>query len=85
MRQKPKPAKEPAETVVNGIRRATRKHYSAEEGIEIIRLVEQSNLSVRETLERIGIPRPTPTACSTNLTSACVSPSWLCRAAVRPD
>jgi transposase InsO family protein len=33
--------------------------YPASEKIEIIRLVEQSHLSVRETLERIGIPRPT--------------------------
>ena len=33
--------------------------YPACEKIEIIRLVEQSHLSVRETLERIGIPRPT--------------------------
>lgn len=31
----------------------------ASEKIEIIRLVEQSHLSVRETLARIGIPRPT--------------------------
>jgi putative transposase len=29
--------------------------YPASEKIEIIRLVEQSHLSVRETLERIGI------------------------------
>jgi transposase InsO family protein len=33
--------------------------YPASEKIEIIRLVEQSHLSVRETLERIGIPRAT--------------------------
>ena len=33
--------------------------YPACEKIEIIRLVEQSHLSVRETLERIGIPRAT--------------------------
>lgn len=32
--------------------------YLASEKIEIIHLVEQSHLSVRETLERIGIPRP---------------------------
>jgi putative transposase len=31
--------------------------YPASEKIEIIRLVEQSHLCVRETLERIGIPR----------------------------
>ena len=33
--------------------------YPASEKIEIIRLVEQSHLSVRETLERIGIPTAT--------------------------
>jgi transposase InsO family protein len=36
MRQKPGPAKEPAEQVVKEIRRATRKHYSAEEKIRIV-------------------------------------------------
>ena len=33
--------------------------YPACEKIEIIRLVEQSNLSVRRTLEQIGVPRAT--------------------------
>lgn len=33
--------------------------YSASEKLEIIRTVEQSHLSVRQTLEKIGIPRPT--------------------------
>ena len=33
--------------------------YPAAEKIEIIRLVEQSNLSVRRTLEQIGVPRAT--------------------------
>jgi len=33
--------------------------YPASEKIEIIRLVEQSNLPVRRTLEKIGIPRAT--------------------------
>jgi transposase InsO family protein len=33
--------------------------YPASEKIEIIRLVEQSHLSARETLEKIGIPRAT--------------------------
>ena len=31
--------------------------YSASEKFEIIRLVEQSNLSVRQTLLRLGIPK----------------------------
>lgn len=33
--------------------------YPAAEKLEIIRLVEQSHLPVRETLARLGIPRPT--------------------------
>ena len=33
--------------------------YTASEKLEIIRLVEQSHLSVRRTLEQIGIPRAT--------------------------
>jgi transposase InsO family protein len=33
--------------------------YSASEKLEIIRTVEQSHLSVRETLDKIGISRPT--------------------------
>jgi hypothetical protein len=36
MRQKPGPAKKAAEQVVKEIRRATRKHHSAEERIHII-------------------------------------------------
>ncbi len=33
--------------------------YPAAEKLEIIELVEQSHLSVRRTLEHIGIPRAT--------------------------
>ena len=33
--------------------------YPASDKLEIIRLVEQSHLSVRRTLEQIGIPRAT--------------------------
>ena len=33
--------------------------YPASEKLEIIRLVEQSHLPVRRTLDQIGIPRPT--------------------------
>jgi putative transposase len=33
--------------------------YTAAEKLEIIRLVEQSSLSVRRTLDQIGVPRPT--------------------------
>ena len=34
-------------------------HYPASEKTEIIRIVEQSHLPVRKTLEQIGIPRAT--------------------------
>ncbi len=33
--------------------------YPASEKIEIIRIVEQSSLSARRTLEQIGVPRAT--------------------------
>jgi transposase-like protein len=33
--------------------------YPASEKVEIIRLVEQSHLPVRRTLEQIGVSRPT--------------------------
>ena len=33
--------------------------YSASEKLEIIRLVEQSHLPLRRTLEKLGIPRAT--------------------------
>jgi len=33
--------------------------YPASEKLEIIRLVEQSHLPVRRTLEKLGIPRAT--------------------------
>jgi transposase-like protein len=33
--------------------------YPASEKLEIIRLVEQSHLSVKRTLEKLGIPRAT--------------------------
>jgi transposase-like protein len=36
--------------------------YPATEKLEIIRLVEQSDLSVRLTLEHLGIPRSTSTS-----------------------
>ena len=36
MRQQTRALKEPAEKVVQDIRRATRKHYSAEEKIRIV-------------------------------------------------
>ena len=36
MRQKSVPTKEPAEQVIKGIRRATRRHFSAEDKIRIV-------------------------------------------------
>ena len=56
MRQKPGPTKEPAEQVVKGIRRATRKHYSAEEKIRIVLEGLRGEDSIAELCRREGIP-----------------------------
>ena len=56
MRQKQRPEKEPAETVVKEIRRATRKHYSAEEKIRIVLEGLRSEDSIAELCRREGIP-----------------------------
>jgi transposase len=56
MRQKPGPAQEPAETVVKEIRRATRKHYSAEEKIRIVLEGLRGEDSIAELCRREGIP-----------------------------
>ncbi len=56
MRQKPGPAKEPAEQVVKEIRRATRKHYSAEEKIRIVLEGLRGENSIAELCRREGIP-----------------------------
>jgi transposase len=56
MRQKPRPAKEPAEAVVKEIRRATRKHYSAEEKIRIVLEGLRGEASIAELCRREGIP-----------------------------
>ena len=37
--------------------------YPASEKLEIIRLVEQSHLGVRPTLEKLGIPKTTLSRC----------------------
>ena len=39
MRQKSEPVKAPAEQIVKDIRRATRRHFSAEEKIRVVVLV----------------------------------------------
>jgi hypothetical protein len=44
--------------------------YPASEKLEIIRLVEQSHLSARRTLQKLGIPPLKPTAIKPPLTAA---------------
>jgi transposase len=56
MRQKPRPAKEPAEQVVKDIRRATRKQYSAEEKIRIVLEGLRGEDSISELCRQEGIP-----------------------------
>ena len=56
MRQNPRPAKEPAEQVVKEIRRATRKHYSAEEKIRIVLEGLRGEDSIAELCRRERIP-----------------------------
>jgi transposase len=56
MRQKQRPEKEPAKMVVKEIRRATRKHYSAEEKIRIVLEGLRGEDSIAELCRREGIP-----------------------------
>ena len=55
MRQQTRPLKEPAEKVVQDIRRATRKHYSAEESIRIVLEGLRGEDSIAELCRREGI------------------------------
>src|SRR4028118_886812 len=55
MRQTSGPAKEPAEQVVKDIRRATRRHYSAEEKIRIVLQGLRGEDSIAELCRREGI------------------------------
>ena len=55
MRQQSRPLKEPAEKVVQDIRRATRKHYSAEEKIRIVLEGLRGEDSTAELCRREGI------------------------------
>src|SRR4051812_27020721 len=57
MRQQTRPLKEPAEKVVQDIRRATRKHYSAEEKIRIVLEGLRGEDSIAELCRREGIAR----------------------------
>jgi transposase len=55
MRQKSGPPNAPAETLVRDIRRATRKHYSAEEKIRIVLFGLRGEDSIAELCRREGI------------------------------
>ena len=55
MRQQTRPLKEPAEKVVQDIRRAARKHYSAEEKIRIVLDGLRGESSIAELCRREGI------------------------------
>jgi transposase len=55
MRQKTVPVKQPAETVIRDIRRATRRHFSAEEKIRIVLEGLRGEESIAEIRRREGI------------------------------
>ena len=55
MRQTSGPAKEPAESVVKDIRRATRRHFSAEDKIRIVLEGLRGEDSIAELCRREGI------------------------------
>jgi transposase len=55
MRQKSVPTKEPAEQVIKGIRRAMRRHFSAEDKIRIVLAGLRGEESIAELCRREGI------------------------------
>ena len=55
MRQKPKPVKATAEQVVKDIRRATRRHFSAEEKIRVVLEGLRGEESIAKLCRREGI------------------------------
>jgi len=55
MRQKSEPVREPAEQVVKDIRRATRRHFSAEDKIHIVLDGLRGEDSIAELCRREGI------------------------------
>ena len=55
MKQKSGPAKEPADAVVKDIRRATRRHFSAEDKIRIVLEGLRGEDSIAELCRREGI------------------------------
>ena len=59
MRQKSGPEKQPAEDAIKNIRRATRRHFSAEEKIRVVLEGLRGEESVAHLLHRRGIsPKP---------------------------
>ena len=58
MRQKPEPVKATAEQVVKDIRRATRRHFSAEEKIRVVLEGLRGEESIAELCRREGIASP---------------------------
>ena len=57
MRQKSVPTKEPAEQIIKGIRRATRRHFSAEDKIRIVLEGLRGEASIAELCRREGSSR----------------------------
>src|SRR4051812_26875636 len=55
MRQKPEPVKAPAERIVKDIRRATHRHFSAEEEIRVVLEGLRGEASIAELCRRQGI------------------------------
>jgi transposase len=55
MRQKSVPEKEPAEQIVKNIRRATRRHFSAEDKIRIVLEGLRGEDSIAELCRKEGI------------------------------
>ena len=55
MRQKSVPTKEPAEQIIKGIRRATRRHFSAEDKIRIVLEGLRGEARIAELCRREGI------------------------------
>ena len=55
MRQNPRPVKEPAEQVMKDIRRATRRHFSAEDKIRIVLEGLRGEDSIAELCRKEGI------------------------------
>jgi len=58
IRQKSGTEKRPAEAVIKDIRRATRKHYGAEEKIRIVLEGLRGEESIAALCRREGSPRP---------------------------